>query len=93
MGSGEGTGAEGTNGIYRACACACAWGGEWVKRMRYYGEYTVHGGTENLHNVMSRDGRELHYLLVPENNRARLFVNTVQPRKIPLCDQRWIVDV
>jgi hypothetical protein len=40
---------------------------------RCYEEYTVHGGAENLHNViMSSDGREPCYLMIRENNRARL---------------------
>lgn len=68
--SGEGMGAEGTNGI----SCACAWG--WQrnnKGMRCYEEYTVHGGAENLHNIiMSSGGPELCYLMVREKNRARL---------------------
>jgi hypothetical protein len=40
--------------------------------MRCYREYTVHEGTENLHDILSISGRELQYLLVLENNRARL---------------------
>jgi hypothetical protein len=68
MDSGEGTGAEGTNGTHRPCV----WGWKGIKGMRCYEEYTVHGGAEGLHNVMSSDGRELHYLLILENNRARL---------------------
>jgi hypothetical protein len=67
--SGVGMGAEGTNGP----SCACAWG--WQrnnKGTRCYEEYTVHGGAENLHNVvMSNGGRELCYPMVRENNRAR----------------------
>ena len=69
MDRGAGTGAEGTNGT----SCACAWG--WQRNnmgTRCYEEYTVHGGAENLHNVMSTGGRELCYLKVRENNRARL---------------------
>jgi hypothetical protein len=88
MDSWEGTGAEGTNGTHRACA----WGWKKIKGMRYYEEYTVHGGAENLHCILLSDGRELYYLLRLENNRARLVRQYCAVLKTSLCDQRWIVD-
>jgi len=86
MDSGEGTGAEGTNESHSACA----WGWKKNKGDRCYEEYTVHGGAENRHNVLvlSNSGRELHYLMIPENIEHDLFTNIVQSQQASLCDPK-----
>jgi hypothetical protein len=78
--SGAGTGAEGTNGKPHALARG---DGRGYKGMRYYDEYTVHGGAENLHNVIHVK-RWTRALLSPAPRETiiepDLFINIVQSR-------------
>jgi hypothetical protein len=65
--SGAGTGAEGTNGNLMRLRVGME---EDIKGMRCYDEYTVHGGAENLHNVIHVK-RWTRALLSPASKRDK----------------------